>query len=166
MSLSPTENAAFLKQITSFLGEIGIPFKQTEIDFKTFLPGVGIQDGVLHIDQEQLVHPGDILHEAGHYAVTVAERRNKLGQHALEHNPELNGEEMAAMLWSYAVTQKLGILPEMVFHEQGYKGQSKWIMERYQTGDFIALPLLRYYGMAHFDGEGPEFPAMKAWLRP
>lgn len=166
MSLTATENAAFLKKITDFLEQLGIPFKQTSIGFETFLPGVGIQDGVLHIDADKLIHPGDVLHEAGHYAVTPPENRPELGQHTFQHNPELGGEEMAAMLWSYAVCQRLEVKPEMVFHEMGYKGQSQWILQQYAEKSFFGLPLLQYYGMAHFDGEGPEFPEMKRWLRP
>jgi len=68
------------------------------------------------VDERRLLHPGDILHEAGHIAVTDPAERN---QPKLTPTP---GDEMATLAWSYAAACWLGIAPEILFHPAGYKG--------------------------------------------
>lgn len=166
MNDSSLSDSNFFERVLPFFEQIGIPYRLEPLAFTSFLPGVGLHKGQLWIDQSALVAVGDVLHEAGHYAVTEADKRATLGQEVLEDNSQIGGEEMTAMLWSYAVALHLAIPPKVVFHKQGYKGQADWILERYAAADFFGLPLLRYFGMAHFPDEGPEFPKMKQWLRP
>ncbi|RZK31474.1 MAG: hypothetical protein EOO61_17980, partial [Hymenobacter sp.] len=64
--------------LCSFLGQIGIETREQAITEPMFLPGLLIQNGVLLIDSAQLLYPGDILHEAGHIAVSLPEDRPQL----------------------------------------------------------------------------------------
>lgn len=44
----------------------------------TLLAGIAIREGVIIVDAEKLSYPGDLLHEAGHIAVTPAHKRQCL----------------------------------------------------------------------------------------
>ncbi|MDC7997313.1 hypothetical protein [Gilvibacter sediminis] len=160
-----TKDSEFFERVLPFLEQVGIPVQLESFEFESFLPGVGLHKGQLWIDLAQLTAPGDVLHEAGHYAVTQTDKRAQVDQQVLKDNDQLEGEEMAAMLWSYAVAVHLELPPSMVFHQKGYKGQADWILQRYAEGDFFGLPLLQFFGMAYYPDEGPSFPKMKQWLR-
>ena len=153
-----------LKQIFQFFDEISIPYNFTKIETETFLLGIQIKNGSLQIDLEKLKYPGDLLHEAGHIAVTKSEERKVLSDNVIENNTEKAGDEMAVLLWSYAAAKKIGLAPEIVFHEDGYKGEAIWLREQFEGKNYIGLPLLQWMGLT--DVEGKEaFPKMKAWLR-
>ncbi|WP_234401236.1 hypothetical protein [Pseudoalteromonas sp. T1lg23B] len=67
---------ATVKTILGFLTQIGLPYQECSIEQQTFLPGLRLEQGVLHIDTAKLLHPGDILHEAGHIAVCEPTERH------------------------------------------------------------------------------------------
>ena len=72
-----------------------------------------------------------------------------------------DGDEIVAMLWSYAACQAIGIPPEVVFHSHGYKGSSDWILGNFRQGIYPGLPLLVWMGLTTTAG----FPTMTRWLR-
>lgn len=95
-----------------------------EINFDSFLPNVWITQGIVYYNS--LTHPGDLLHELGHVAVTPSWLRSDLkGNLDWEENPELwqvvsqkidnlsesewnfvvHGDEQAAIAWSFAAAQ-------------------------------------------------------------
>ena len=94
------------------------------------------------VDERKLVHPGDLLHEAGHLAVLPAVQRGC----AQNHVGEDAGLEMAAIAWSYAAARHLGIAPEVVFHEAGYRGGAESILENFAARQYIGLLPERYAG--------------------
>ena len=157
---------AIVVRITGFLKEVGIAVRPGTVADGAILPGIGVEKGVLIIDEERLLYPGDILHEAGHLAVTLPEHRS-----GLDHNVgDDAAEEMMAIAWSYAAALAAGIDPALVFHEHGYKGGGGSILENFQAGRFIGLPMLQWLGMAHDATQAarlgrPAFPAMERWLR-
>ncbi|MDO7851422.1 hypothetical protein [Hymenobacter convexus] len=157
----PPSNDSLLPVLRRFLSEIGIETRETPLADDTFLPGLLIDRGQLLIDPARLLYPGDVLHEAGHLAVTAAAERPLLHGNITENSPEKEGEELAAMLWSYAACQALGLPAEVVFHPHGYKGQSDWLLGNYQRGAYVGLPLLVWMGLATADG----FPKLTRWLR-
>lgn len=159
------EKDQLLKLIYSFLTSIGIQLIEKEFEGTSFLPGLKIENGNLLIDKQKLVYPGDILHEAGHIAVTVSAGRNMLNGNVTDNNKAKEGEELAAMLWSYAVCIHLEIDPEIVFHKNGYKGESEWLLDNYRNGKFIGLPLLVWMGMTTGQENNGGFPFMTKWLR-
>lgn len=147
-----------------FLAEIGLETQEVELATDTFLPGILIEGGGLLIDPAKLLHPGDVLHEAGHLAVTPAAERAGLSGNVMASKPAqhgTDGEEIAAMLWSYAAAQALGIAPEIVFHPHGYRNQSAWIIDNYRQGIYPGLPLLVWMGLT----TTADFPRMTRWLR-
>lgn len=155
-----------INQIRAFLTKIGIPTRQQELPGPTFLPGLLIQDGVLLFDPTRLAYPGDMLHEAGHIAVSEPAERQGLSGNLTEQRPEKEGEELAVLLWSYAACLRLGLEPEVVFHPTGYNGQSQWLIEQFTGGNYIGLPLLVWMGHCQLPGEAGGFPNMIRWLRP
>ena len=66
-------------RITAFLREIGIPVEAASLAHgETFLPGIRLERGALLVDDAKLAYPGDLLHEAGHVAMTPPELRSHL----------------------------------------------------------------------------------------
>ncbi|WP_143164093.1 hypothetical protein [Hymenobacter daecheongensis] len=150
-----------LAPMRAFLTGIGIETEQVRLHGACFLPGLRIDGGRLLIDPARLQYPGDVLHEAGHLALTPAAERAALHGNVVESQPEREGDEMAVMLWSYAACQALNLPPEVVFHPSGYHGQSAWILDNYRQNCFIGLPLLVWMGLTT-----PEtFPRLTRWLR-
>jgi hypothetical protein len=143
-------------RIASFLNGIGLPVCAGEIPDGTNLPGIYAARGRMVIDEERLAHPGDLLHEAGHLAVTPASKRNSLEGDTGEDG----GEEMAAIAWSYAAAVHLGLSPAVVFHDAGYRGSSESILENFSAGRYFGVPYLKWIGLT-----GDAYPGMTRWLR-
>jgi hypothetical protein len=142
--------------IACFLETIGIAVQVGAVDGTTFLSGLAIRQGAIWVDPAAAAWPGDLLHEAGHIAVTQPERRAALGQ------PEADGgEEMAAIAWSVAAAQVCGVRLEVLFHPAGYKGGSDNLIADWEAGQPFGVPLLTWYGMTSAE----TYPAMTRWLR-
>lgn len=152
-------------QIAVFLEGIGIPVVAEPLQAGTLLPGATVRRGALVFDPDTLPYPGDLLHEAGHIAVTDPAVRATLDE--IPSNP---GEEMAAMAWSYAAALAAEIDPAIVFHEHGYKGGGASLLDGFRSGRGPGVPMLAWYGLTR-DPAGtvqsnlPDFPAMARWLR-
>ena len=128
------------KKITDFLNLIGVNVTAGKFREKVILPGILIKDGKLIINESKLLYPGDLLHEAGHLAVKPAIERNSINVNC-GNDP---AEEMMALAWSYAASVYINISPDIVFHEFGYKGEAKQIIERFQNGIYVGLPMLQW----------------------
>ena len=143
---------------------IGIDVHSGTLPDKTFLPGLDIQFGAIVVDEQRLAHPGDILHEAGHIAVSEPDARKGAGL------APTDGEEIATLAWSYAAVCHLRLDPAVVFHPEGYKGGSQSLIENFTAGHMIGVPLLQYFGLtvepkfAAARGVEP-YPHMLRWLR-
>lgn len=159
-------NEQLTATIRAFLSEIGIETREQILTTDTFLPGLLITNGQLLIDPERLLYPGDILHEAGHIAVSLPEDRTRLGGNITADRPDKAGDELAVLLWTYAACCHLQLNPAAVFHPDGYKGQSDWLIGQFTSGQYVGLPLLVWMGLTHPPNEmGAGFPAMLHWLR-
>lgn len=169
--LGQMQKSIEITQMISFLDRVGIPCTMAPLAGNTFLPGLEICNGSIIIDPEQLKYPGDILHEAGHIAVTPAGERQALCGNLGEHEPNnALGQEIAAILWSYAALRAIGLPEETVFHPYGYKGQSDWYIANFKAGSYIGLPLLEWMGICAGPKKAAEmgveaFPGMIRWLR-
>src|SRR3954466_13799262 len=93
------------ERLADFVRGVGIDVRPAQLPDTTFLPGIEIRDGMILIDEERLAHPGDLLHEAGHLAVTDPSER------AAPNLSPSDGDEMAAIAWSYAAAMHLDIDP-------------------------------------------------------
>jgi hypothetical protein len=153
-----------LQPILNFFREIELLFELTCLDDDTFMPGMTIVGGVLYIDAERLVHPGDLLHEAGHIAVTPAAQRPFLSGDVKKAGHD-GGDEMAAIAWSWAALVHIGLAPEVVFHPQGYRGASQSLIDAFTCSTGFGFPLLCAWSMCEAPGRSGGFPMMKRWLR-
>ena len=149
-----------LDRILHFLDTINITVEERELNDDTFLPGLTLEKNAVVIDRARLKYPGDVLHEAGHLAVAPPSIRPLLGAKDLDWPTD--GEELGAILWSYAALLHIGLAPEVVFHPDGYKGDSEWMMEKFEEKDFIGLPYLQWIGLCE---KPEEFPKLTRWIR-
>lgn len=158
-----------LEHLILFLNEIGIPVIEKELDDSCFLPGLFPKANTILIDRKRLKYPGDILHEAGHVAVTEVELRPLIGTSEMLEKWPRPGDELAAILWSYAAICHLNIPPEVVFHSEGYKNDSQWLIEQFENGNYIGLPLMEWMGFCDKNDDKVEntirFPLLKKWQR-
>jgi hypothetical protein len=145
------------KRICAFLVTIGLPVRAGAVPGPSFLPGIAIEDGVLIVDEDRLLYPGDLLHEAGHLALLPRDARRTVHGDAGDDG----GLEVGAIAWSYAAAVHLGIDPAVVFHEAGYRGASQSILENFKAGRYIGVPIMEWVGLTTAE----TYPAMHTWLR-
>jgi hypothetical protein len=159
-----------LEKVLTFLNEIGIAIVEKELEETTFLPGLTLGSNCIYVDFEKLLYPGDILHEAGHLAVTTASERELVGTEVMPKDWPTQGDEIGAILWSYAAIYHLELPLEFVFHPNGYKNNSDWFISNFNSGNYIGLPFLEWAGLslstnrATIEGK-KAFPVMQKWLR-
>jgi hypothetical protein len=161
----PEFNGQVTARIVAFLREIGLVVRAAEINEETVLPGIDVGHGTILIDESKLSYPGDLLHEAGHLAVTPAEKRRRLdgdvGKKA--------SEEMMAIAWSYAAAVHLGLDLRILFHADGYKGWSASLIENFSNGRYFGVPMLQWLGLTADEKRAkemrlPAYPAMIRWV--
>jgi hypothetical protein len=150
--------------LTNFVRGVGIECLAASALGPTQFPGLAIQNGCVLIDETRVIFPGDILHEAGHIAVTEPSLRN-----APTVSPS-GGLELAALAWSYAATLHLGLDATLVFYPGSYQNMAESLVENFAEGRYIGLPLLQLYGMTVEPRNAaarqlPPFPHMLRWLR-
>jgi hypothetical protein len=74
------------------------------------------------------------------------------------------------VLWTFAAAKHIGLPLDILFHTNGYKNDSTWLIEQLESGSYIGLPLLEWMGLclsperAQATGQ-PAFPHMLRWLR-
>ena len=150
--------------MAAFLESIGIPLIPASSLLPANFPGLDIQHGCVLVDESRLIHPGDILHEAGHVALTTPEARA-----ALRLTPT-GGEELSTMAWSYAAARHLEIEPAVVFYPESYANFGDGLVENFAKQNYIGIPLLQKWGMAVAPASAAAanvepFPNMLRWLR-
>lgn len=151
-----------VKRILAFLREIGFEVHLGPVPSTSFLSGIQVVRNGLRVDVEALTHPGDLLHEAGHLALMTAEERNAEFPRTTEA-----AQEIGALAWSYAAALHIGIAPEIVFHEHGYRGQAASLLQTFRDGKLMGQPLLGWLGMTTPDlpGSPSIYPKMLRWVR-
>jgi hypothetical protein len=150
-----------LPTIVDFLRTVGIEVETAALPEDGFLPAIAVRDGRLLYDPDRLQYPGDLLHEAGHIAVTDPALRSTVSEFDSD-----GGDEMAAIGWSYAAALAAGIDPRVVFHDHGYRGGGESILENFAEQRYLGVPMLQYYGLARFPADdGEKYPGMIKWLR-
>lgn len=152
-------------RIIAFLDAIGIGVEVAPITGRAFVPGMIIEKGLLLVDPDCPAWPGDLLHEAGHVAVTHPELRPSLCDVGADP-----GEEMAAIAWSWAAARACGVAAGDLFHQAGYRGGAASLAENFEAGRYIGVPMLAWYGMtadpsSRAPSHLPAYPAMARWLR-
>ena len=158
-----------LKCIVNFLDEIGIKIIEKELSEDCFLPGLYPKGNGILLDRTRLKYPGDLLHEAGHIAVTEEHLRPLIGTNEMTEKWPRPGDELGAILWSYAAVCYLNIPANVVFHPHGYKNDSEWLIGQLESGNYIGLPVFEWMGFCNNKTEDENnktrFPKMLKWLR-
>lgn len=169
MKLDTNQTNQFLTTCVHFLHEIGIVVEFRKLSADSFLPGLFIENGKIIVDRDALKYPGDILHEAGHIAVTTPDQRPVMSNQTILDSKTRESDEMMAIAWSYAATVHLNLDPYIVFHDEGYKGGGSSIVENFQAGHFFGTPMLQWCGMTveprHARSNDHVYPKMKSWIR-
>ena len=159
------------RQIAEFLAEIGLETIHRRLAGKTFLSGIFIENGKIFVDESKLAFPGDLLHEAGHLAVTPKNLRPYLSDEIkLPREFDIDAVEVAAIAWSYAAVLHLDLEPRVVFHAGGYKGNSESLLLSFSLGVYIGINTLEAAGMTATGANARQlgvepYPQMLKWLR-
>lgn len=157
-------------RIVTFLRDVGISVSEGPVAGNAFLPGVRIQSGTLVFDRRTLAWPGDLLHEAGHIAVTPAAMRDTLSDELDGQAADAHGGEAEATAWAYAASVALGLEPSVLFHSGGYHGNAAGLILTYTAGVYPGCAGLVAAGMtlpgnAAAAGNAAPYPNMLRWLR-
>jgi len=152
------------QQLADFVCSIGIDVQPATLDRKTVFPGLEINSGAVLVDEERLLHPGNILHEAGHIAVHPPERR------ALPSFLPRKSEELGALAWSYAAVRILNFEADLVFYPGSFQGWAPSLLENFAEGRYLGVPMLQRYGMTLDERRAaelgvPPYPHLIRWLR-
>jgi hypothetical protein len=159
-----------LDSIVAFLSEIGIPVREDKIPKETFLPGLCICHGTLLFDRTRLTWPGDLLHEAGHLAVTPAAQRHTLDDRLSVETETPDAGEVEATAWSFAAATYLSLPLSELFHSGGYRGCGDRLIFTFSRGCYPGSAGLARAGMTALGADAraagiPPFPHMIHWLR-
>ncbi len=160
----PNTRSHLIVAIIDFLRSIGLCVIEQPITVATVLPGITVAHGALVVDHATIKYPGDLLHEAGHLAVVPSAVRKLLHENVGDNG----GEEMAAMAWSYAAALYLQIPPEVVLHQDGYRGGADSLIENFAARRYIGVPILTWRGLADAppqdDSDAGGYPKKKRWV--
>lgn len=161
---------ATTRSIVTFLREIGIAVREGAVADDSFLPGLVVERGEIVFDAARLTWPGDLLHEAGHIAVTPPAQRCLLPESLSGHPIEAEGGEVEATAWAYAASVALGLDPAVLFHEGGYHGKSSGLVMTYALGVYPGCKGLADAGMTRVGDQARQagvapYPHMTQWLR-
>lgn len=159
------EEGVTLDRVIAFIRSLGIGVDERAMFRPTLVPGIDIVNGGLVVEASLLCKPADLLHEAGHIALTKPADRPSLDG-TITSTPT---EEMATIGWTWAAAMHLGIPPEEVFHEEVISGNGGWLLENFAAGRFIGVPMLEFWGLAarksaQMNGAKP-YPHMMRWVR-
>jgi hypothetical protein len=158
-------NNEMTNRISDFLTSIGIGIHPATLAAQSFLPGITVRGGALHVDESRLLYPGDLLHEAGHLALMSAEERAQATDEVDHDNPAV--VEVGAIAWSYAALTHLGMDAREVFHDAGYRGHAKALLLNFELGIYLGVDVLVRFGLtsSSTDGLQPRYPQMQKWVR-
>lgn len=157
-------------KMVDFIREIGIEVVEKNLEEETFIPGIYIEKGKLLVDEQKLLYPGDLLHEAAHIAMVPSRLRCYASGNVGQIEAIGNSYEIEAIAWSWAAVVALGIDPEILFHNKGYKGLARGLLFNFQMGVYIGIKGIEDAEMAYSNNKAAElggepFPIMQKWLR-
>ncbi|MGZ5052181.1 MAG: hypothetical protein ACXWF8_12790 [Methylobacter sp.] len=157
-------------KMVDFIRGIGIDVVETPLDIETFIPGIYIEQGRLLVDEQKLLYPGDLLHEAGHIAMVPSRLRHYATDNVGKIDEIGHSYELEAIAWSWAAAVALGIDPAILFHNKGYKGGAQGLLFNFQLGVYIGIQGIEDAGMAYSERKAAElgvrpFPVMQKWMR-
>lgn len=158
------------RRLAVFISEIGLEIVPAELNTKTFLPGILVENGKILADESKLTYPGDLLHEAGHLALAPGELRSTLSGEVVLPGVHMPSFEVGVIAWSYAAILHVGLDPTVVFHAGGYGVESERLLQNFTLGAYIGVNVLQDAGLAAMGNRAielgvPPYPHMIKWLR-
>ena len=126
-----------------------------------------IQHGELRYQVEKLSAPSDLLHEAGHIAVTPPAYRKQLDGALSPDQAFAGGGEIEAIAWSFAAATAIGMPLSELFHPAGYRGQAPGLAMNFALGVYPGVHGLIGAGLAANlpIGKPDSYPKLLRWLR-
>lgn len=169
-AVADTTSSDEVERVVAFLRGIGLVVEQDVLDEPCFLPGVRIRRGTLVFDRARLLAAGDLLHEAGHVALTPSTHRRELDGAVRPDQHHPHGGEVEAIAWSYAAALAIGLPPDRLFHSRGYNGHAPALAMTYAMGVYPGAAGLAVLGLATTSATAPDaglepYPRMARWLR-
>lgn len=171
-----------LKLVEAFFNSIELPFRvcfNAQI-LDTFIPGAWIESETLWCEPTRLECIGDLLHEAGHLALTPSRfrflwTRTEFDGDAVQSIPLLlrcgqenplfrhliDGDEQAAIAWSYAAAISIGLEPTTLHLHQHFDGQWKEIVNALKVKRHAGVNNLQHVKLT----SRANFPQMVRWLQ-
>ena len=173
-----------LEPVLAFLNRARIDCQAGAVQQDGFLPGIEIRAGRLIFDADQLLSPGDLLHEAGHLAAMPPELRGRISgdvdaclarlANQTHSAPPIDHTDLFPIAWSYAAALEAGIDPLYVFDAAGYGadqgGNPEVLKTQPALGVFPGIMMLTKAGLCSApppfgDGRDPNpYPHMQRWL--
>jgi hypothetical protein len=159
-----------LDTILGFLRQIELTASEGAVPLDSFLPGIRVARGTLVFDRGSLRWPGDLLHEAGHIAMTPASLRCTLDDALVVTSAAPHAGEAEATAWAYAALIHLQLSPSVLFHEGGYHGHSAGLITSFSCGIYpgafgLSQAGMTLLGTAAESAGVPTYPHMIRWLR-
>lgn len=159
-----------LERTVAFLHGIGLVVEETVLEQACFLPGVRIHHGALVFDRARLLAAGDLLHEAGHIALTPLRHRHELDGDVRPEQHHPHGGEAEAIAWSYAAAQCIGLPLDELFHPGAYNGHAQALAFSYSMGVYPGAAGLAETGLTAIGESARQngvaaYPHMLRWLR-
>lgn len=177
-----------LKKVVAWLQARGFTVEQGCRWATPFNDGVWL-DGDLVVYDQNVAHPGDLLHEAGHLAILPSCIRvhvkpgdletftqPQITRYMREHPnamayPEdpvalacMNAGDLEAIAWSYAAAIDIGVNPGLVCANWFPDDESrKTTLQLLKAGGYFGINGLR---MAGFMNWTRDFPKLKFWRQP
>lgn len=167
LARAPAESVA---RVVAFLRGIGIAADETVLDEPCFLPGVRIRRGAIVFDRARLLAAGDLLHEAGHVALTPSTHRHELDGDVRPDQHHPHGGEAEAIAWSFAAARRIALPLDELFHAAGYAGRAQALAFSYSMGVYPGAAGLAELGLTAFGESARQagvapYPHMLRWLR-
>ncbi|WP_240224555.1 hypothetical protein [Rheinheimera hassiensis] len=177
-------------KVIEFINSIGIETKEHK-GAAGFIPGVLIEEGRLLYDLE-IASIADLLHEAGHLAITPLEYRSYMSKglmaglkfmlDSIEREfiePDsplfraiIQCSDTEATAWAYAAGVHLGLPPNKIIDSASYDGTGDEILLSLQLDAYSGVNGLHHAGMcvrgrafAAMRGTSP-YPHMQRWTQP
>jgi len=144
--------------VIQWLRSIGIPMTMGFSFAKNFNAYIWHKDGGIVVASK--AHIGNILHEAGHFAVTPANMRKRVSNSFDDIGLKEPHEDMA-LAWSYAAAIACEV-DTMIPFQTGFKNPSSGfgVHMALERSDHVGIKL-----MTDLDMTDNTFPSMKQWLR-
>lgn len=178
------------QRVIGFLNSIGLQTAALE-GAGGFVPGILIKKGIINFDIE-VASIADLLHEAGHIAITPPEYRHLMskalfkGMRLMVESIEGDSVEIDSPLfkaimqctdteataWAYAAGMQLQIPPNKIIDSQAYDGTGAYVLQALQLGCYPGINGLHHSGMsikgsifAKMLNKEP-YPEMLRWTQP